>query len=497
MSGGAARPPAPRWFLWSLVALTALGLGIRLTNVLVWRPTCDEDLIAVARDGRLEELSPPPADCFAVRGDALYAYYQAYWNGHGHLYVDGADFFFDRGDLSQPGAQDLPLYGAVLGLVAATGADSPTALRVASSLLGATVVVFCGLVGRRVAGARAGVVAAALAAVHPLLWINDGMLMTEALYAPLVAATVLAAYAFWDRPRLGSAAVLGACTGLAALTRGEAILGVGLIGLPLLWGLRRRDELSWGRAAALLATTGGVALVLLAPWVGWNLVRFEHPVTLTSGTGAVLSAGSCDVEFEGPFLGFWGNCYDLHIAEGLTEAPPPGRDADESELDLLKRRGATAYLADHLDRLPVVVAARVGRMWDLYRPDQMATLNATLEGRGRWPSDAGVRLHLGLLLPAGVAGTVVLWRRRVPISPFVAQAVAVTITAAVSFGLTRYRVPVDVALVVLSGVALDALVRGRWPLADGGSVQPRPRSGSRSGSQPGSGPIPVAAEVGA
>ena len=473
MSTGAPATRAPRWFLWGLVALTALGLGIRLTNVLVWRPTCDEDLVAIARDGRLEELDPQPPDCFAVRGDALYAYYQAYWNGHGRWYVDGADYFFDEGDLSQPGAQDLPLLALVLGAVAATGLDSPTAMRVTTSVIGATVVVLCGLVGRRVAGARAGLLAAGLAAVHPLLWINDGMLMTEALYAPLIAAVMLAAYALWDRPGPVTAAVLGGLIGLAALTRGEAVLLVALLGAPMLWGLRRRDVIAWRRAALLLGVSGGAAAVLLVPWVSWNLVRFEHPVTLTSGTGAVLSAGSCDPEFEGPFLGFWGNCYDLHVREGLTEAPPPGHDADESELDLLKREGATAYLADHLDRLPVVVAARVGRMWDLYEPGQMAWLNATLEGRGKGPSDAGVRLHLLFLLPAGLAGGAILWRRSVPVSPFVAQAVAVTLTAALSFGLTRYRVPVDVALVILAAVAVDALARRRWPQSDGGSVRRR------------------------
>ena len=36
-----------------------------------------------------------------------------------------------------------------------------------------------------------------------------------------------------------------------------------------------------------------------------------------------------------------------------------------------------------------------------------------------------------------------------------------TVTAALAFGTTRYRIPADVALVVLAGVGLAALV-GRW-----------------------------------
>jgi hypothetical protein len=43
----------------------------------------------------------------------------------------------------------------------------------------------------------------------------------------------------------------------------------------------------------------------------------------------------------------------------------------------------------------------------------------------------------------------------------IAIAVSVTITVALSFGITRYRAPVDVVLPVLAAVAVDALWRRR------------------------------------
>jgi hypothetical protein len=52
-------------------------------------------------------------------------------------------------------------------------------------------------------------------------------------------------------------------------------------------------------------------------------------------------------------------------------------------------------------------------------------------------------------------------RRRVPIFPMLMIAVSVTITVALSFGITRYRAPVDVVLPVLAAVAIDALWRRR------------------------------------
>jgi hypothetical protein len=49
--------------------------------------------------------------------------------------------------------------------------------------------------------------------------------------------------------------------------------------------------------------------------------------------------------------------------------------------------------------------------------------------------------------------------------------VVVAAAAAVSFGITRYRVPVDVALVVLAGVGADGVLR-RWRPAQPASQPP-------------------------
>jgi hypothetical protein len=48
-----------------------------------------------------------------------------------------------------------------------------------SSLLGTASIVFMGLTGREVAGGRAGLVAAALAAVYPNLWAFDGFILSR------------------------------------------------------------------------------------------------------------------------------------------------------------------------------------------------------------------------------------------------------------------------------------------------------------------------------
>ena len=70
-----------------------------------------------------------------------------------------------------------------------------------------------------------------------------------------------------------------------------------------------------------------------------------------------------------------------------------------------------------------------------------------------------------------VAGAVLLWRRRESLLAVAAWVPIATLTAAISFGNTRYRTAAEVSIVVLAAVALDVLAeRRRQPeQAPGGS----------------------------
>ena len=104
------------------------------------------------------------------------------------------------------------------------------------------------------AARRVGLIAAGLAAVYPQLVMVDGTVITEALYAPLIAAILLLTYRLLDRPRPGSAALLGLAVGAATLTRSEAIFLLVLLVAPaaVIAGRRGRP-----RRAAGLAARGG------------------------------------------------------------------------------------------------------------------------------------------------------------------------------------------------------------------------------------------------
>jgi len=365
--------------------------------------------------------------------------------------------------------------------VSLLGGTSALAHRLASCVLGAAAVAVVGLTGRRIAGERAGLVGAALAAVYPMLWINDGMLISESMYVLLVAAVLLAAYRLWDARTTTNALLLGIAIGLAALTRPEAVLLVPLIGVPLLFS-RVTDVRH--RIFGVLAV-GLACLAVILPWWVRNLTTFEKPTFLATGHGSVLQSANCDQTYSGQFLGYW----DIHCI--LDGRPPQNAEQralskrkdvpaivyllaqdprDESIPDVRARSKALDYIRDHLARAPVVALARVGRVWGVYRVEQQVSFDDFFERRGHWPSWAGTWMYYALV-PFSVYALVVMRRRRVPISPMIAIVLMVTATAAISIGITRYRVGADVMLTILGGVGIDAVWRRLRPAA---ADAPRP-----------------------
>lgn len=362
----------------------------------------------------------------------------------------------------EPSAGHPPGYVIYLAAYGLIGLDSPLSNRLASGIAGAAAVGLIGiaahLVGRGAGlgdrGAqRAGLVAAFAAALYPNLWVNDALILSESLYAGLTALVVIAAYRMWSDPTWRTAGVLGVAVGVATLTRSEGLLLLPGLVLPLALVLRGQ---SWGRRVGLAAVAGGVALALMAPWMIANVLRFEEPAPpyLATGSGRVLAFGNCDETYSGDFLGYWNiNC------------APTEFSGDESEIDTIHREKATAYMQDHLADLPRVALARVGRMWQVFRTDQGVEFDRFFERRGETPGRVGLGLYY-LMVPVAVAGVVLLRRRRVTIIPLVAPFLLVTFTAATTFGVTRYRVPSEVALTILAGLGVAWVTRATGPAAE-------------------------------
>jgi hypothetical protein len=244
------------------------------------------------------------------------------------------------------------------------------------------------------------------------------------------------------------------------LTRGELALLVPLLVVPVIWrsGLDRR------RALRLTTASVVASVVVVAPYIGYNLTRFSHPVFLSYADADVLTGANCDETYYGPLTGYVDNfCIPNPTGDLAADAGP-------------KRAQAFRYMRGHLSRLPVVVAARVGRLWGVYRPVQMARI-AESEGRPEPASMAGWFMAWPLVALA-IAGAVSLRRGRVQLLPLLAPAIIVTLNAAVFFASTRHRIAAEASIVVLAAVGIDAGVRAwsRYRARSTRSYQPRSAS---------------------
>jgi 4-amino-4-deoxy-L-arabinose transferase-like glycosyltransferase len=363
-----------------------------------------------------------------------------FFNAEAHLVAAGKGYiepFVNAAyGTSVPTAAHPPLYPTVLAALSLFGLKSVLAHRALGAFLGGVTIVLVALIGRRVGGERAGLAAAAIAALYPLLVAADGAPMSESLYGLLIAACLLVALKLRDRRSIGLAAALGALVGLAALARSEALLLLVLLALPL----TRR---AW---RPLLAAVAACVVVLL-PWTIRNYSAFDRLTLISHNDSTVLAGANCDKTYHGIDLGSW-----------RFDCISPRTTFQEGKQAAIWRREGIDYATAHAGRWPAVVPVRVLRTWDLWQPHRQVDL---AEGRARWAETAGVIAYF-LLLPFALGGAVLLWRRdRGAAAILLAPALLVTLSSAIGYGNPRFRQAFEMSIVVLAAAAVVAVAERR------------------------------------
>ena len=385
-------PRPTRAFLLLLLGIVAIGLAVRGYYI--------------------EQV----ASGLSIKGDA----YTYHWLAN--LIADGKGFTspwkYILGGVDEPTAEHPPLYPLYLSGFSWLGLDSVGNHRLASSLLGCGTVAAVGFLGRRVAGDRAGLAAAAIAAVYPLMVVTDGIVHSESLYGLLIAMSLIAAYRFRERPVTARAALLGAVLGLAALTRSEALVLLPLLVLPLAWRAP-------GRRLRLAAVAFAAFVVVISPWVVRSSLVFDQPVGLSNNLGGLLAGANCEATYHGDFIGLW-----------RLDCLGPA-DGDEADRAAVYRSEGIEYARDHAGRLLVVAPIRVLRSFDLYRPNQQATYEAFAEDRDLDWERVGIAFYY-CLVGLAIYGIVLLRRRGQPL--WILLAPFVTVVLVSLYGL-RHHAP--------------------------------------------------------
>jgi 4-amino-4-deoxy-L-arabinose transferase-like glycosyltransferase len=373
--------------------------------------------------------------------------------------------------VDHPGAEHGPLTSLVLAPL--SWMDDPVPWqRMGTVVIGVVAVALVGVLGRRIGGETVGLVAAAIAAVYPNLWLNDGLVMSESLATLLVVAALLVLLVTRERLEssdpvgegsvltglLGPAALFGLLVGLAALTRSELALFV-----PLGWIVLWRSRADLRRVGTMAVMLTAAAVLTVAPWTVFNLVRFENPVLLTTNDGTTLLGANCDETFDGPHpAGWYIGCVANH--------PTWDDQLEPSVRSGLQRDAAFDYLRDRSNDLPAMAVRRVARTFDLYAIDDLIHQDVG-EEREEWAVRTGI-VAFWLLAPLAAVG----WLRvnRAQRDVLILPVTTTVVVSALFYGAHRFRTPMEPVVVVLAAVTLvwlwnqigDRVRRRTHPMAD-------------------------------
>jgi dolichyl-phosphate-mannose-protein mannosyltransferase len=206
-------------------------------------------------------------------------------------YASIARWIFEAGSYGSPSmttASDWSpgaplLYAGVYFLV---GDANPEAARIFVALLGTAMVLCVYLIGLRLSGRAAGLLAALLTATYPTFIENNGQLLSEPVAAFLLTAGLLAFLWVADRRRVAAWLLPGALFGALILTRPEYQAITLVFAAFAGWRVWRDRSLRLAVASTAILLAG--AALVVAPWTVRNLIVLDKWVPVTTGGGKAL-----------------------------------------------------------------------------------------------------------------------------------------------------------------------------------------------------------------
>jgi hypothetical protein len=375
----------------------------------------------------------------------------------------GRGFSYDASEIGGTAPQfgRAPGYPAFLALIGAGSkgeAHSPWRVKIAQSAIGGVTVWLIGAIALRAAGRRAGLAAAALAAVYPpLVWIS-AYVFSETLYSlvALLAARVLQLAVDRDLPPEGGshkALVNSRATRLACVTGGLAGVAIlirpaMLVFLPLaaIWLIARGQV----RLAATLLLT---AALVVAPWTIRNARVHDRFVLVASEGGVTFWTGNHPLaRGEGDLAANPG----LKLAEIEFRRAHPGLSAEA--LEPLYYRAAWQWIAAHPLDWVVLIARKA--FFTVVPLGPSYTLHSTRY----WIASLVSYL---LVLPLAVLGFPRLWRSLHRPTAVLLLGTSAVIVGLIFFPQERFRIPVIDPVLILSA---SAVVAGTTRSGRGGAL---------------------------
>jgi 4-amino-4-deoxy-L-arabinose transferase-like glycosyltransferase len=323
-------------------------------------------------------------------------------------------------------------------------------VRGAQALISAgTVALVAGLAGR-VVDRDSARLAALATAFYPLFVYTAGAMFPATLLIALVAGSVLLVLVALERDSMAAAAAAGLLAAWAGLAAASSFAALLLLAPWMVWHgvpIAARSVASRSRAWKLALVYLLPMVLIVGAWTARNQLVLGHPVLISTNGGYNL---------------WLGNYPGIQAATGnRMNLPGMVDEANHIWLDgtneVTKDRSFSSrgleYITGDLPRFIRLTLSKARILWAVYVPPMTVD-----RPRLRMEKLASM-LSYGLLLPFA-AGWVLWTLRRNRLSVLVVcLSLAYTAVHAVVMAKTRYRLPLDVFVIIYGTGAVVALAR--------------------------------------
>lgn len=336
----------------------------------------------------------------------------------------------------EPSALHPPLWPIILAIGDLLGLNTANEQVMINVVLGALVVCLIGFLVDLVAGKAAAILAMVLGAFYPGLLVFDGQGLSEPTAQVCIVLSIYFAYKYLAKSNYLNLGLTSVFIAFIALAHPEQLL-VYVFLIPYIVFVRVKK---FRRKIFMVAIAALVGTATLAPWAIRNMLVFPKFEVISTQLGVTLANANCFVVYHPPEMGYWNiNCYSGILLP-----------TNESESDALLRGYAFSYMRSHLSELPLVMAARLGRIWDFYEPFEQAHFN-TVEG---WMLSANFAFlwSFWAMLPFVFLGVVALRKTKNRSFPLIVPLIVVSITAMAISGQQRYLATAEPFIVSLCAI---------------------------------------------
>jgi len=361
-----------------------------------------------------------------------------------------------------------PLYPYTLGLVFVLFKGSLLAARFVQVTYGALVPVAVYWLGRRLLGARGGIVAGIIAALYPFLIYFTNELLIESLVVVLDTLLLVAVLRADDVPSWGRWLGAGVLLGLAAIARPTVLVFAPCVLLWIWWRSHQAAQPAPARAPRVTLLQGRTPLratalrfaffllgagLVIAPVTLRNYALSKDFVMIASQGGVNFFIGN-NTSSDGasavlPVLGeSWDYAECVRIAEREE-----GRPLKPSAVSGFWYRKGREFILRHPRQAAALFAKKLVLFWnrwelpnnkDVYHFSRMSLLFRGVS----W-------LHFGVIAPLAALGAVVSWRRRRREAALLALFVGAYMMSVVLFFVcSRFRIPVVPPLIVFAAAGI-------------------------------------------